>query len=62
MIGGASGRAYVLNRFDATISVLDTASLTELTRVAFFDPTPAVIRTGRPMLYDTQRTSGTGHL
>lgn len=62
VIAGATNRAYVLNRFDATISVIDVAALSELTRVAFFDPTPAVIRAGRPMLYDTHRTSGTGHL
>ncbi len=54
------GRLYVLNRFDASISVVDTDRLTEHGRVPFFDPTPAEIRAGRPFLYDARRTSGLG--
>ncbi len=53
-------RLIVLNRFDGTISVIDANSETELGRVSFFDPTPAVVRDGRPFLYDTHRTSGLG--
>jgi DNA-binding beta-propeller fold protein YncE len=53
-------RAYVLNRFDATISVLGLAEERELARVPFFDPTPAAIRAGRPLLYDARATSGLG--
>ena len=53
---------YVLNKFDATISVIDTDSLTEELQVAFYDPTPEVIKLGRPHLYDTQRTSGLGQI
>lgn len=56
------GRAYVLNRFDATVSVIDTGANTELGRVAFFDPTTPAIRLGRPFLYDTRRTSGLGQV
>ncbi len=59
-INAGAGRAYVLNRFDGTISTIDTSSDSELSRVTFFDPTPAAIRTGRPLLYDTHRTSGLG--
>lgn len=55
-----SSRAFVLNRFDGTVSTIDTTTDTELSRVSFFDPTPAAIKTGRPMLYDTHRTSGLG--
>lgn len=54
-------RLYVLNRFDATISTIDTATNTELSRSSFFDPTPSVIRAGRPFLYDTHLTSGLGN-
>jgi YVTN family beta-propeller protein len=54
------GRLYVLNKFEATISVIDTGSLSELDRVAMFDPTPRAVRNGRPMLYDARRTSGLG--
>jgi YVTN family beta-propeller protein len=53
-------RLYVLNRFEASLSVVDTASELELTRVSFFDPTPAVIRAGRKHLYDARATSGLG--
>jgi len=56
----ARQRLYVLNKFDATISVVDTTSEQELTRVAFFDPTPVRIRLGRKYLYDARATSGLG--
>jgi YVTN family beta-propeller protein len=55
-----AGRAFVLNRFDGTISTIDTVSDSELSRVAFFDPTPSAVRLGRPLLYDTKLTSGLG--
>lgn len=54
------GRLYVLNKFDATISVVDTTTFAEAGRIAFFDPTPAAIKLGRPFLYDARRTSGLG--
>lgn len=53
-------RLYVLNRFDGTISSIDPATDSELSRISFFDPTPAVIKAGRPLLYDTHLTSGLG--
>ncbi|HUR46124.1 MAG TPA: hypothetical protein VMZ27_09645, partial [Candidatus Saccharimonadales bacterium] len=56
----ARGRLYVLNRFSATVSVLDTTSNTILTNLALFDPTPAAIRQGRKHFYDTRRNSGLG--
>lgn len=59
----ASGnRGFVMNKFAGSISVIDTANLAELDEVAFFDPTPQVIKDGRPVMYDTHETSGTGHL
>ena len=58
----ARGRLYVLNRFAASLSVVDTASLTVLTNVPFFDPTPAFIKVGRRHFYDTRRTSGLGQV
>ncbi|MHC5027405.1 MAG: YncE family protein, partial [Planctomycetota bacterium] len=51
---------YVLNRFEATISRVDASGLVELDRTPFFDPTPDVVRDGRPFLYDTHLTSGLG--
>jgi DNA-binding beta-propeller fold protein YncE len=58
----AHQRLYVLNRFAATLSVLDTAGLTKLTNIALFDPTPTSIKLGRRHLYDTRKNSGLGHV
>ncbi|MCH7799889.1 MAG: hypothetical protein IID28_15835, partial [Planctomycetes bacterium] len=55
----SNDRVYVLNKFEGSISIIDAATLTE-SRLAFYDPTPEVIRAGRPFLYDTHRTSGLG--
>jgi len=55
---------YVLNRFDATVTVLDRVSRKEiglLRLLRLFDPTPHFIKDGRPLLYDTHLTSGLGH-
>ena len=60
-LDAARGRIYCLNRFDATVSVIDTTSDAELGRVAFFDPTPPAIKLGRPLLYDAHRTSQLGN-
>jgi len=53
----ARSRLYVLNRFDNTISIVDTATRTELERTGVagpsrFDPSPDAIRKGRRFLYD----------
>lgn len=52
---------YVLNRFDATVTVLDRVSRKEIGLLRLFDPTPHFIKDGRPLLYDTHLTSGLGH-
>ncbi len=57
-----TSRGYVMNKFSGSISVIDLASAQELQKVAFFDPTPAVIKAGRALLYDTHATSGSGHV
>lgn len=53
---------YVLNRFEGTISVVRASTAFELGRVAYFDPTPAVVKDGRPFLYDTTNFSGLGQV
>jgi YVTN family beta-propeller protein len=58
----AHARLYVLNKFDASISIVSTTSNTETIRVNFYDPTPAPIKTGRKHLYDTHKNSGLGHI
>ena len=57
----ANGFAYVLNKFDASISTINTSSNTvSATTPLYFDPTPAAIKAGRPILYNSQLTSGLG--
>jgi len=58
----ARQRLYVLNRFSASLSVVDTVTETVVTNAAFYDPTPDVIKKGRRHLYDTRKTSGLGHI
>lgn len=56
----ANDKVYVLNKFDATISILSYSQDQELSRVAFFDPTPNDIKVGRRHLYNTHIGSGNG--
>lgn len=71
--GGPSGlalaenldRLYVTNRFDNTISIVDTVSRQEIGSIGIagasrFDPSPDAIRSGRPFLYNAATTSGHG--
>ncbi|MCK8500520.1 YncE family protein [Myxococcus fulvus] len=55
-------RLYVLNKFAASISLVDTTSNVEVARVPFFDPSPGAIKVGRRHLYDTHTGSGLGHV
>ncbi len=61
VLDGPRSRLYVWNRFHATVSSIDTTTDTEVGRVATFDPTPAVIKAGRPLLYDAHQTSQLGN-
>ena len=54
-------QVYILNRFDASINVIDRASRQQVGLLELFDPTPSFINDGRPFLYDTHLTSGLGH-
>jgi YVTN family beta-propeller protein len=60
VLNASGSRLYVMNKFDGSISTIDTASNSELSRTTFFDPTPNVVKAGRPFLYDTHLTSGLG--
>jgi YVTN family beta-propeller protein len=55
-------RLYVLDKFEGAISVVSTASETEVARVPFHDPSPAALRDGRKHLYDTHKNSGLGQI
>jgi DNA-binding beta-propeller fold protein YncE len=54
------GRLYVLTRFDNGISVVDTASKTEVGHVGMFNPEPPSITNGRRFLYDASFSSSRG--
>ncbi len=56
----ARQRLYVMNKHDASISVVDTVFELEIARVPFHDPTPQAIRVGRKHQYDARETSGLG--
>lgn len=51
---------FVLNRFDASISRIDTNTRTVTGTAAFYDPTPSAIKVGRKHLYNTRKNSGLG--
>jgi DNA-binding beta-propeller fold protein YncE len=56
-------RLYVLNHLEASLSVIDLRARKAIATVALrHDPTPAVIRQGRPFLYDASFTSAHGDL
>jgi YVTN family beta-propeller protein len=55
-------RLFTLNRFGASVSVVDESSFTALGEVSFYDPTPQNVRNGRPLVFDTHATSGLGQV
>jgi YVTN family beta-propeller protein len=56
-------RLYCLNHLDATISVIDVRTRREIaTNPLRHNPTPVVVRQGRPFLYDAALTSRDGDL
>jgi sugar lactone lactonase YvrE len=57
----ASGRAYVLTRFDNGISTIDLTINQEVAHLAMFNPEPVEITAGRKFLYDARLTSGNGN-
>lgn len=55
------GRLYVMNRFDHTISIVDTQTETEIQTVPLrYSPEPEFIRQGRKLFYDARNSSGHG--
>ncbi|HSU53784.1 MAG TPA: beta-propeller fold lactonase family protein, partial [Candidatus Dormibacteraeota bacterium] len=55
-------RLYVYNRFAGSVSTIDPAGQTLIGTRSLLDPTPALIKAGRPHLYNTHVTSGLGQL
>ncbi len=58
----ATGRLFVLDKFEAAISVVSTASELEVAHIPFHDPSPAAIKAGRKHLYGTHENSGLGQI
>ena len=52
---------YALNRFEGSVSAINTTSLSETGRASFHDATPSSVKVGRKFLFDTNLTSGLGH-
>ena len=60
VVDESSNRAFVLTRFDNSISVVDLRHRSEIHHVAMFDPEPASVHAGRKYLYDANLTSQHG--
>ncbi len=61
-LDNSRNRLYVYNRFDNSISTIDTTAQAVVNTMSLFDPTPSAIKAGRPFLYNTHLTSGLGQL
>jgi len=62
VVDDGRNQAYVLNRFEGSVSVIDLTTELAGPPIPFFDPTPAEILTGRKHLYDTHKNSGLGQV
>src|SRR5262249_56547050 len=58
----AHSRLFVMDKFEAAISVVDVTTELENARVPFHDASPAAIKVGRKHLYDTHANSGLGQI
>ncbi len=62
---GTLSRLYVVNRFDSSVMVINSATLgseSVVQTLPFFDPTPDFINDGRDDFYDTHQNSGLGQI
>ncbi len=55
-------RAYVLNKFDGSITTIRLSGVAPPSTVAMHDPSPAAVKNGRRHFYDTNETSGYGQV
>jgi len=56
----ANARAFVLTRFNNSVSILNTTMNVESDSVPLHNPEPASVVEGRPFLYDARHTSSRG--
>ena len=59
-VNDTTGMAFVLTRFDNSISTVNLAARREIAKVTMFNPEPASITNGRKFLYDATLTSTSG--
>jgi DNA-binding beta-propeller fold protein YncE len=60
VVDEARHKAYVLTRFDNSISIVDLRTRAEVNKTGMYNPEPASVTVGRQYLYDTDFTSGHG--
>jgi YVTN family beta-propeller protein len=60
VLNEAADRLYVFTRFDNAISVIDTTTADEIAHHPVYNPEPAVVVDGRPVLYDARLSSSNG--
>jgi YVTN family beta-propeller protein len=60
LLNPARNQLYVFNRFDNSISIIDTLAARETRHYRLFNPEPASLQAGRPFLYDATFTSSNG--
>src|SRR5262249_46139455 len=56
----ANGRLNLFRRFDNAISVINPATNAEIAHLPVYNPEPAIVKNGRPVLYDAVLTSRNG--
>ena len=61
-LDSARQRLYVFCRFADSIDTVDLTNQVVTNSLPLWDPTPAVIKAGRPFLYNTHLTSGLGQV
>jgi YVTN family beta-propeller protein len=60
VLNEAHNRLYAFTRFDNAVSVIDTATASEIAHLPVHNPEPASVVNGRPILYDAVLTSSNG--
>jgi DNA-binding beta-propeller fold protein YncE len=60
VLDAARNRMYVLTRFDNSLVTVDLASGQVLSRLPMWNPEPASVVRGRPVLYDARLTTSNG--
>src|SRR5262245_16599327 len=60
VLNETQGKLYVFTRFDNSVSVIDTATRSEVAHLPVFNPEPPSVLAGRRFLYDAAASSSNG--